>query len=223
MSQLELLRVLDSPGRAPAGLAWDGQNLWLNDYQDGLLYRFDTDSGKPLDSLLCAGVVSGLTWDGESLWQTRLDENWLQRLSPVGLDIDQTLPVETCERLSDVAWDGDRLRIVSQSIGQLLTLNPDNGQIENYIPIPQAATAVAYHEGTLWLAYPHQMVFRPETGGFEWVSEEQIYYLLQLDPANGSELARYELDFLPMGLTWKDQNLWLSQPAAALLHEFKLG
>jgi hypothetical protein len=222
MSQLELLRILDAPGRAPAGLAWDGQSLWLNDYQDGLLYRFDVDSGKPLNSLLCAGVISGLTWDGESLWQTRLDENWLQRLNVEGLDIDQTLPVESYERLSDAAWDGSRLRVISQSTGRLLTLNPDDGRIEDSMPIPQAATAVTYHEGSLWLAYPHQMVFRPETGSFEWLNKEQHYYLLELDPTSGSELARYELDFLPMGLTWKDLSLWLSQPAAALLHEFIL-
>jgi len=220
MSQLKLLRVLDSPGRAPAGLAWDSQYLWLNDYQEGFLYRFDTSSGKPLKSLLCAGVISGLTWDGESLWQTRLDEKWLQRLNVKGLDIDQTLTIKTYERLSDVAWDGRRLRVISQSAGLLLTLNPDDGRIEDSMPIPLAATAITYHEGALWLAYPHEMVFQPETGSFEWLDEKHRYFLLQLHPTSGSELARYELDFLPMGLTWQDQNLWLSQPAAALLHEF---
>ncbi len=220
MSHLELIRILDSPGRAPAGLAWDGRNLWLNDYQDGSLYRLDADSGKSLNSLLCAGVISGLTWDGKSLWQTRLDESWLQRMNPVSLDIDQTISVEPFERLSDAAWDGHRLRVISQSTGQLLALNPDDGQIEDSLVIPQAATAVTFHEESIWLAYPHQMEFRSETGGFEWLGEEQHFYLLQLDPTGGAELARYELDFLPMGLTWKEQSLWLSQPAAALLHEF---
>ena len=59
---LKILRVLDSPGRAPAGMAWDGTSLWLNDYESGTLYQLDLDSGKAAKSIQSAGVISAPTF-----------------------------------------------------------------------------------------------------------------------------------------------------------------
>lgn len=219
---LEVLRVLDSPGRAPAGMAWDGNSLWLNDYESGTLYQLDIESGKAAKSILSAGVISGLTWDGRSLWQTRLDENWLQRLNPAKHDIDQTVKIDGYNRLSDLSWDGEQLWVLSQDSGRLLNVDGETGQIINSFSVPEASTAISYHDGSLWIAYPDPMRYQAKTDSFDWVGEERHFYLAQIDSRNGFEKERVELSYLPMGAEWVDQRIWLAHPAAGNLYECEL-
>lgn len=222
MSELKVRRVLDSPGRAPAGMAWDRHNLWLNDYESGTLYQLDIDSGKATKSILSAGVVSGLTWDGQSLWQTRLDENWLQRLNPAKHDIDQTVKIAGYNRLTDLSWDGEQLWVLSQNIGRLLKVDSKTGRVIITFPIPEASTAISCHEGSLWITYPDPMKYQAETDSFDWVSEERHFFLAQVDWTSGKEKGRIELSYLPMGAEWVDQRIWLSHPAAGNLYECEL-
>lgn len=222
MAQVEIIRILDSPGRAPAGMAWDGQYLWLNDYESGMLYQLNQETGKEARSLLCAGIISGLTYDGHSLWQTRLDENWIQRLNPTKLDIDETVNIDGYGRLSDLTWDGQHLWVISQSEGRLLAVNPENAQVVSTFQVPAATTAVAYKNGGLWISYAHQMEYHPDTDSFEWIGEERHFYLAQINPINEMGMTRYALDFIPMGIEWVGQRLWVAHPATATLHEGQL-
>jgi hypothetical protein len=222
MSELKMRRVLDSPGRAPAGLAWDGRTLWLNDYESGMLYQLDIESGRATQSILSAGVVSGLAWDGRSLWQTRLDENWLQRLNPAKHDFDQTLIIANHKRLSDLSWDGEQLWVLSQETGRLLKVNGESGQIIRSITVPEASTAIAHLDGTFWITYPDPMRYQSETDSFEWVGQERHFFLAQIDSTSGREMDRIEISYLPMGAEWVNQRIWLAHPAAGNLYEYEL-
>lgn len=222
MLELKICRVLDSPGRAPAGLAWDGRTLWLNDYESSMLYQLDIESGQATKSILSAGVVSGLTWNGRSLWQTRLDENWLQRLNPAEHDIDQTVIIANHKRLSDLSWDGEQLWVLSQETGRLLKVDDENGRVINSLPVPVASTAVTHYGGSFWVTYPDRMRYRAETDSFDWIGEERHFFLAQIDSTSGMELGRIELGYLPMGAEWVNQRIWLAHPAAGNIYEYEL-
>jgi len=199
MSELKVRRVLDSPGRAPAGMAWDGHNLWLNDYESGTLYQLDTDSGKATKSIL-----------------------WLQRLNPANHDIDQTVEIAGYNRLTDLSWDGEQLWVLSQNTGRLLKVDSKTGRVIITFPIPEASTAISCHEGSLWITYPDPMKYQAETDSFDWVSEERHFFLAQVDLTSGKEKGRIELSYLPMGAEWVDRRIWLAHPAAGNLYECEL-
>lgn len=222
MLKLKVLRVLDSPGRAPAGMAWDGQHLWLNDYASGTLFKLDIERSKAAKSILSAGVISGLTWDGRSLWQTRLDESWLQRLNPAKNDIDQTVQIAGYNRLSDLSWDGELLWVLSQETGRLLKVNGETGQVLRSFSVPEASTTVSYLEGSLWITYPDPMRYQADTDSFDWVGEERHFYLAQIDASSGMERERIELNYLPMGAEWVNRRIWLAHPAAGNIYECEL-
>ncbi|MGD2048999.1 MAG: hypothetical protein PVH03_05865 [Chloroflexota bacterium] len=222
MLELKMHRVLDLPGRAPAGMAWDGRSIWLNDYESGMLYQLDIESGQATKSILSAGVISGLTWDGHSLWQTRLDENWLQRINPAEHDIDQTLTISNYNRLSDLTWDGEQLWVLSQETGHLLKVDGENGRIISTFSVPVASTAITYLDGSFWITFPDPMRFQAETDSFDWIGEERHFFLAQIDSMSGVELERIELSFLPMGAEWANQRIWLAHPAAGNLYEYEL-
>ena len=111
MTSLIIKRVLAAPGPSPAGMAWDGESLWLNDYQLGQLIRYDILKHKAMEQLLCPGVISGLTWDGRRLWQTRMDESLLQPIDPVHRNFDPAIAVPSYRRLGDAAFDGGSHRV----------------------------------------------------------------------------------------------------------------
>jgi hypothetical protein len=84
------------------------------------------------------------------------------------------------------------------------------------LEIPVAAGGVAFREGTLWLSYPDRMTY--SAGQFRWTSDEQRFALAQLDPQSGRQLARYDMDFLSLGLAWVGDDLWLSSAAQRQLY-----
>jgi outer membrane protein assembly factor BamB len=222
MAHLTLTTTFDAPGRGPAGLAWDGRALWNADYMDGAIFRIDPATGRQTGALVCPGNLSGLAWDGRALWQSLHDAGWLRRVNPETNDFDQTIVVHDYGWLSGLAWDGRHLWAVSQQMGQLVALDSETGEVVRAIPAPVAGGGLAFHDGALWLGLAYPMMFDERAEQFEWVGDEQNYAVLQLDPANGREIGRYALDFLPMGLAWVDGALWLSHAGRRKLYQARL-
>lgn len=223
MAKLELITVINVPSNAPAGLAWDGRGVWLNDYVSGELFRVEPKSTNVVKMLLCPGVVSGLTFDGFKLWQTRLDEDWLQVINPQTLDFDQTIPLMGTGRLTDLTWDGTQLWIISQKQGKIFALDLPTKRSIKSITIPEATTGVTYREGYLWISYAHEMRYDPKSDSFEWKVTEPSYYIAKVDPRDGKQVVKYQVDFLPVGIVWVEDRLWLSSAITGTLNIFQFG
>jgi outer membrane protein assembly factor BamB len=208
--QLSVVRTVDVPVQTPAGLAWSKNDIWLNDYSTGELCQINIETGEIINSLQCPGVISGLAWDGEYLWQTRMDEDWIQRINPESLDFDLTLPISAANRMTDAAWDGTQIWVTSQNQGKLIAIDPKTGQERSSIKTPLATTGLDYYDGRLWISYAHEMEYNSSTDSFAWIDGEQQFLLSQIDPKNGRISAQYRLEFLPTGLAWHDKHLWLS-------------
>jgi hypothetical protein len=222
MKQIEIVAELPAPGPRPAGLAWDGQHLWNADFRSGRLYCLQPTTGVVVDSLVCPGVLSGLAWDGEHLWQALVDENWLRAINPGSHDFDRTLVVEGATRLGGATWDGERLWVVDQA-GALLAVEEGQQAPVRQHAAPPAGGGLAWRDGLLWLAAPLYMRYEPGSGSFSWNTAEHRYGLLAIDAASGEEQARYPLSFLPLGLVWVGEELWLSHSDAARLIRARLG
>lgn len=214
MTELEIIGEFAAPGPAPAGLAWDGEDLWNADFRAGRIYRLEPQTGRLVDSLLCPGVVSGLTWDGTSLWVSIMDEGWLRCINPATHDIDRNVEVEEAGRLAGLTWDGEALWAVSQRHGRLLAVDRETGDVMQTLEVPVAGGGLAYREGRLWLGAPLGMRFNPETFDFEWAGQ-RAFQLLAIEAASGRTAQRLDVDFLPMGLAWVGSELWLARTRPA--------
>ncbi len=231
MTTLIIVREFTAPGRAPAGLAWDGVHLWNADYGAARIFQLDiggleasqTEAGRltPTDELLCPGTLSGSTWDGHSLWQAIYNEGVLRCLNPAAHDIDMDLPINH-GWLTGLAWDGHLLWTVAQQQGHLLAVDPHKGQVQRTLPAPVAAGGLDFHDGYLWLGFPDRMTYDPVSESFDWVAGQMRFGLAQIDPADGREVNRFALDFLPMGLVWVGDVLWLAHARQRKLLQARL-
>ena len=215
---MEISKVIRAPGGGPTGLAWDGEAVWNADFREGRLYRLAPSTGEVTESVLCPGVPSGLAWDGQHLWQVVLDEGWVRAFNPASHDFDRTIVVEEAGRLAGATWDGHALWVVSQERGRLLALDPASETVTRTVEVPVAAGGLAYRDGMLWVAAPERMRFNARSHDFEWESGERGFRLIRLEASSGRETKRYPLDFLPLGLAWVGDELWLSNAGRGELY-----
>lgn len=221
MTLLEIVDELPAPGPGPTGLAWDGEHLWNADFRSGRLYCLEPATGAVVDSLLCPGVLSGLAWDGERLWQGLVDETWLRCINPLSHDLDRTLVVEGATRLGGVAWDGGQLWVVDQAGALLAVATEQQPPVQQYAA-PPGGGGLAWRDGQLWLGAPLYMRYEPRSGSFTWNTTEQRFAVLVIDAASGEERGRYPLSFLPLGLAWDGDDLWLSHSVQGRLYRARL-
>jgi hypothetical protein len=222
MSSLSLIQQFDAPGNGPAGLAWDGRLLWNADFTAGRIFALDPASGEVVRSLVCPGNLSGLAWDGRSLWQSLYQEGLLRRVNPHTNDFDQTLALVDHGWLSGVAWDGRHLWTVAQQKGQLLAVEREGGRVVHTLPAPVASGGLDCYNGYLWLSVAGQLRFDERYQQFDWVGEERSFAVVQLDPHDGREVARFETQHLYLGITWVGEEIWLSHAAGRCLYRGRI-
>lgn len=217
-----IVENFQSPGRGPAGLAWDGQTLWNSDYRDGVIYGLEPQTRHVRRTLLCHGNLNGLTWDGRSLWQSLYDEAMIRRIDPVTNDFDQHIMLPDYGWLSGVAWDGQSLWVVAQQQGQLMSLDEENGAIRSRLSVPIVCGDIDFHEGALWASIAAPMNFDYSSGRFSAIADSLEFAIIAIDPVTGAEMARYAADQFFTGLCWVDDDLWLAQSTTGTLLRSRL-
>jgi hypothetical protein len=206
----------------PAGLAWDGANLWVADRRAGCLRAVDPATGELHHSLYCPGNLSGLAWDGRSLWQSLFDQEMIRCINPETNDFDRAVLLEGQGWLSGVAWDGRHLWAAAQQRGQLLPIDLTTNENRPPIPAPVATGDIDYRDGYLWASVAGPMRYNEELARFEWLGDEREYAVIQIDPADGREIGRYSAGELYSGLCWVDDDLWLAHSGSRSLYRARL-
>jgi transglutaminase-like putative cysteine protease len=132
----EIARQFETPGKIPTGLTYDGENLWMADRKDKVLYAVNPDNGEVVREISSPAYwPMGLTWDGESLWSADvkggipLSENYngvVYRVDPDDGTILHTVSAPT-GRPRGLAWDGEYLWCVDNEKNQIIQFNPSDG------------------------------------------------------------------------------------------------
>ncbi|MBN2135362.1 MAG: transglutaminase [Acidobacteria bacterium] len=186
-------KVLNSPTNYPAGMTWDGKNLWLLDRKDGLLLKLD-DKGEVIETIKTPGYrPSGLTWDGEQLWISDLESNLIYRLNPKNKTITRTIesPVSNPYGL---AWDGKLLWLLnaSKNSSMLSSIDPDDGTTIISFKAPFSSGT-----GLTW------------DGKYLWASDRVKNELYMICPKSGNVInVLHAPGPFTYGLAWDGKNLW---------------
>lgn len=120
------LHSFPSPGPAPSGMTFDGNDLWVADEKEGNIYKISTADGTILKIYQSPiRFPSGLAWDGRGLWVVGMDstkrsqkQNVNPRLVKMNIETGATngwleLPKElsrpgSLEWVDGIFWVGDQ-------------------------------------------------------------------------------------------------------------------
>jgi hypothetical protein len=197
----EVLKVFDTPGQFPTGLAFDGKNIWMADRKAQILYCIDAADGSVLRALPSPAYwPSGLAWDGEALWCADvkgglpLQENYqglIYRIDPENGNILKVISAPT-PRPRDLAWDGRYLWCVDDAAREIIQFSPDDGTT--------IVTLRAPANDPRGLAYD---------GQYLWVSDRIQDEIYMVDPENGQVLIMTDAPGpFTRGLAWDGKHVW---------------
>ncbi|RME21730.1 MAG: transglutaminase [Deltaproteobacteria bacterium] len=125
----KVVRSFKSPGYRPAGLAFDGRQLWNVDVLQARLFRIDPDSGlvtrsvpSPVQRPRC------LAWDGKALWLSDDAGRTIHRVDPEDGTTIREVPFPS-KSVDGLAWDGRYLWIADRLADKLLVMDTDHGEV----------------------------------------------------------------------------------------------
>ncbi|MCK4303855.1 MAG: transglutaminase [Candidatus Eisenbacteria sp.] len=163
-----ILRSLPLPTEAPGDLAWDGEALWVADWEAGQLFRIDPETGAVLRRLSAPCYrPRGLAWGEGRLYVVDDLEGLIYVLDP------ETEVTITAYRAPNhtglgLAWDGDALWLADDGKDSIQRLIPGDGTALTYYPSPHREPGGMAFDGTyLWVAQRRQdriYMLDPESG-----------------------------------------------------------
>jgi sugar lactone lactonase YvrE len=194
-------KTFRTPGDYPAGLTWDGQHLWVSDFQTDRIYELNTE-GKVLRSIASpAYYPMGLAFDGKYLWNSdskglipqgdEYHRGKIYKIDPSNGNILQTLEAPTPSP-AGLTWDGRYLWCVDNLHRRLIQFDPEDGTTLREFPSPSSG--------------PTGLTF---DGRYLWVSDRLSNQLYRVDPSDGNVIlitdapGPYARD-----LCWDGKNLW---------------
>ncbi|MCK4545904.1 MAG: transglutaminase [Candidatus Eisenbacteria sp.] len=183
-----------TPCSNPSGLAWDGRNLWVADWDAGWIYKVRSSDGSVRDSLKAPGFrPQGLAWAGEYLY---VSDDLAGRIYEIDPGSGMVLAnYETPGKgPAGLASDGETLWLADRVERTIYQLIPHDGTILNYYTSP--------HRDPRGLAYD---------GAYLWVSDRRKDEIYMITPDDGTVIVVLKSPGpFPSGLAYGKDRLWVT-------------
>lgn len=132
----DVLRTLEIPCKYPAGMAYDGEHLYLADWREAQIYRIDLQDGKVLDVWDAPTLKPhGLAWGQGRLF---VSDDHSGRI--FALDLKSGTVVNTFEapgaRVKGLVFVDDVLFILESKSRKIYRILPEDGTILGYFDLP---------------------------------------------------------------------------------------
>ena len=173
----KVIRTLNAPGGFCTGLAFDGECLWVADYQADKLFKIDPDTGGIIGSVPSPGFwPMGLAWDGKTLWNVDRKRDKIFQVDPKDGTILKVIDAP-CKEPEGLAWDGKTLWVSEYKKGKIIKIDLSDGTAVQTLTAPAG--------------YPGGLAF---DGMYLWCSARRKDEVYMIEPASGDVLMILDAD-----------------------------
>jgi hypothetical protein len=197
-----IVRTLVSPTTRIGDLAWDGEALWLTDWEAGELLRISPETGEVLRRLPAPCYrPRGMTWANGVLYLVDDFEGQIYLFDPETEVTITTYPTPGGTGLG-LAWDGEALWL------------SDNGENTLHRLIPRDGTSLTYFDSPE--PNPGGLAF---DGSYLWVTQRLHDRIFMVDPITGKTITSFDSPGpYPCGIApTSDGRLWVADFEDGLL------
>lgn len=209
-----IINVIPSPTTSVNDIAFDGENLWVQGYNEFVLFKISPIDGTIIKTIPTAAQYPyGLTFDGQYLWLADNANHIIQKIDTLNGNVLSSFPTPADTNQSypsGLSWDGNNLWhndtknfSATGAIDSLFQLNTNGNLINSYNHYIDAPTGLAFD------------------GTFLWSSDNVTDKIYKIDTS--TLLAIDTIDApggtFPNGLAFDGQYLWLANNDADSLYQ----
>ena len=150
-----VIKTMPQPGKYFHGLAWDGSDIWGDEFYDEI-HKLSATSGNLMATWDAQGDAYGLTYDSRSerLIQYDTDTNQLWFIDrATGAALGKIVSAAPSAGGHDLAWDGCYVWQVHGTTDGIYRLHPDTGKVLDTLAAPATHAEGLTFDGThLWVS-----------------------------------------------------------------------
>src|SRR5574341_1078000 len=148
----ELVDSCAAPCPVPAGLAWDGTNLWIGEALGGSLHEVTTSGAEVGEISTSLGGVAGLTWDGNYHWAIGLSDQSINQLNSNGQVIN-SFSAPAGDLITGLGWDGTNLWLCGSFLNKIYQVSTSGTILQTFDGPGLSATDLEWQGNSyLWVA-----------------------------------------------------------------------
>jgi len=158
----EIVKSINTPGKFPTGICFDGKNLWVADRETDKLYYINPGDGSVIREIESPAYwPMGLAWDGEFLWNadfrglTDRSEDFdgmIFKIDPKDGTILKSLNAPSKSPVG-LTWDGKYLWCVDDRADKVIQFSPVDGTtIKSFESPASDPKGICFDGNYLWIS-----------------------------------------------------------------------
>jgi len=208
-----LVTSCDSPVKGNDGLTWDGEYLWIADYDTRRAYRIDPSTCKSVSDIPLPGTYpNGLGWDGTSLWFADSGDDKIYKIDPKdGNILSSFASPGVCP--SGLTYNGSHLWNNDTNCKSIECTPDKTYKLTTGGSITLEFSAIAdYPTGLAW------------DGTNLWLSDNSTNTIYKVNPADLSVLDSFPAPgAYPNDLAWDGRYLWVIDNGTDKIYKYDVG
>jgi len=194
-------------GNAPSGVAFDGTNIWVTNFNSDNVTRINAATGTAVGTPIAVGDGPyGVAFDGTNIWVTNYNSNNVTRINATTGTTVGT-PITVGDGPFGVAFDGTNMWVTNQNSNNVIRIN--------------AATGTAVGTPISVGSFPVGVAF---DGTNIWVTNSGSNNVTRIDAATGTVVGSpITLGSGPLGIAFDGTNMWVTNFASANVTKLRAG
>ena len=188
----KIVQEIPAPYKRSTGLTYDGNNLWVADYQKHLLICIDPKTGETVKEIPSPGLWPlGLAWDGTNLWNIDKYQRRIFKIDPDNGTILSAIgtPSGSSEGLT---WVGNTLWVTDSRSDEIMKIDLSDGTAVKTFSAPDSDIRGITYDGTYF-----------------WCTDRMKDEIYMVDPDNGEVIIITDSPGpFTRGIAWDGQYLW---------------
>ncbi|MBV8902857.1 MAG: hypothetical protein JOZ22_04410 [Acidobacteriia bacterium] len=217
-------------GAGPAGVAFDGDNIWIANESDNTVSKLQASSGAILGSFSVGSGPRALAFDGANIWVANYGGNTVSKLRGVDGFTLGTFNVGGIP--CGVAFDGGNIWVANFGSNTVTELQASTGALLGTFAVGSNPCGIAFDGTYIWVAnYGGNTVMKllansgsvvgtfpvgtsPRSVTFDgtniWVANYGSNNLTRLLAASGATVATFNVGSNPAGAAFDGTNIWVA-------------
>jgi YVTN family beta-propeller protein len=177
-------------GTSPAGVAFDGTNIWVTNLGSDDVTKINPTTGATISTTNVGSQPNEVAFDGTNIWITNFGSNNVTKINPTTGATISTHP--TGNGPTGIAFDGTNIWATNFNADTVTKINPTTGATISTHPTGFNPTGIAFDGTNIW------------------ITNNASDNVTKINPADGATISTHPTGTNPTGIAFDGTNIWIT-------------